>query len=612
MCGIAGFLSKKFTEQQLKGMTDILGHRGPDADGFYFDASKGIGLGHRRLSILDLSAAANQPFYSADGRYVMIYNGEVYNFREVAQKYKLQTRTQSDSEVIIEAFAQVGIEAINDLNGMFAIAIWDTKMEKLYLIRDRIGIKPMLYWQDDGYFAFASELKALLTLPVRKEINHESISNFLYLGYIPEDNTIYRNCYKLQPGHYAVLHNNGRLDIAPYWQLEDKLSPTVVSDEKAAKKTLRDLLESSVSYCMISDVPVGIFLSGGVDSSTVAAIAQSQLSRPVKTFSIGFKEEKFNESVFAAKVAKHIGSDHHEFILSEQDALQQVEKLLDIYDEPYADSSAIPTLLVSKMAREHVTVALSGDGGDELFMGYGFYTWARRLQQPLIKMFRRPIAKGLHSFGNNRLKRGSKLFDYPDQKTIKSHIFSQEQYYFTAAEIASLLKIPVPISFNEEIETNKRQLSAMEEQSFFDIKNYLPEELLVKTDRASMKCSLEVRVPLLDHRLVEFALNLSQDLKLRGDTGKYLLKEVLYEYVPKAMFDRPKWGFSIPLNIWLGRELKYLLDKYLCDEIIESCGLVNPAPVRKLKQEFLAGRDYLYNRLWVLILLHKWYKEKHS
>lgn len=611
MCGLAGFVSNSFDRQQLQEMTDCISHRGPDADGYFYDEGPGVGLGHRRLSIIDLSAAANQPFYSADGRYVMIYNGEVYNFMEVAEKYKIQPRTHSDSEIIIEAFAKAGIDSISDLNGMFAIVIWDRQLEKLYLVRDRIGIKPLYYWYEDGHLAFASELKSIFSLPIQRKIHPPSISNFLYLGYIPHEDTIYKNCYKLQPGQYAVLQK-GILEIFSYWDLESELDPAVVKDERAAKKTLNHLLQSSVKYCMISDVPVGVFLSGGVDSSTVAAIAQSVSTMPVKTFSIGFEEEKYNESVFAAKVARHIGSDHHEFTVTEKDALQLVDGLLDIYDEPYADSSALPTMIVSKLARQHVTVALSGDGGDELFMGYGFYTWARRLQQPLLKTFRKPLAKALYSFGDNRLKRGSKLFEYPDKARMKSHIFSQEQYYFTQEEIHSLLRHPQDITLNESITSKHRRLSAVEEQSFFDIKNYLPEELLVKADRASMKYSLEVRVPLLDHRLVEFALNLSQDLKLRGDTGKYILKQVLYDYVPATLFDRPKWGFAIPLRIWLSGELRYLLDKYLSDQVIEECGLVNPGPVRQLKQDFLAGRDYLYNRLWVLILLHKWYKEKHS
>jgi asparagine synthase (glutamine-hydrolysing) len=607
MCGITGFIGS-FSEAQLHLMTKCLQHRGPDAEGFYFE-QKGIGLGHRRLSILDLSEAGNQPFYSRDGRYVMVFNGEVYNFQELAVKYQITPRTHSDSEIILEAFAKKGIDSVQDFNGMFAIAIWDKLDEKLYLIRDRIGIKPIYYYTDKNNFAFASELKSLFTLPIQKKINSNSISNFLYLGYIPGEDTIFTNCKKIPAGHYAVMHK-GQFTVESYWQLEDQISAKVISDEHQAKKTLKNLLESSVNYCMISDVPVGIFLSGGIDSSTVAAVAQSQSNIPVKTFSIGFNEAKYNESKYAAAVARYIQSDHHEFTVTENDALHLVEKILDIYDEPYADSSAIPTLMVSQLARKHVKVALSGDGGDELFMGYGFYYWAKRLGNPFLKAFRQPLAKVLHATGDNRLQRGSKVFQYPSPGRRKSHIFSQEQYYFTEAEINRLLIRAGDITIDEHIASPARKLSWIEEQSFFDIKNYLPEELLVKADRASMHHSLEVRVPLLDHRLVEFAINLSEDLKLKGNTGKYLLKQVLYDYVPSSFFDRPKWGFAVPLRIWLAKELSYLVDKYLEKHIVDECGLVYSDQVEKLKKAFFGGKDFLYNKLWTLILLHKWYIEK--
>jgi asparagine synthase (glutamine-hydrolysing) len=610
MCGIAGFISTDFSRQQLQEMTDCLRYRGPDAEGYFFDEKKGVGLGHRRLSILDLSAAANQPFYSKDGRYSMIFNGEVYNFREVAEKYQIQTVTSSDSEVIIESFAKVGVDCFKDLNGMFAMAIWDNVDDKLYLIRDRIGVKPLYYYHRNNQFAFSSELKGLFLLPVKREINYESVSTFLYLGYIPGDATIYHHFNKLLPGHYAV-YQQGMLASYPYWWLDSKIGPVTATNESDAKDQLKQLLQSSVKYCMISDVPVGIFLSGGIDSSIVAAIAQSGSTSPVKTFSIGFKEEKYNEAKFAKKVAKHIGSDHHEFTVTEQDALHLVEKLTDIYDEPYADSSAIPTYMVSQLARSKVTVALSGDGGDELFMGYSFYYWARRLNNPFIKAFRKPIGELLYRLGGNRTKRASYLFRYPSETKRKSHIFSQEQYYFSEAEVRYIVKHQAKVSMDEYICTNKRKLSPEEQQSFFDIKNYLPEELLVKSDRASMQHALEVRVPLLDYRLVEFAMNLPTSLKLKGSTGKYLLKQVLYDYVPATFFDRPKWGFAIPLRIWLRKELSYLIEKYLSPSVVEECDLVQGHAVEEIKKEFFQGRDYLYNRLWVLILLHKWYKEKH-
>lgn len=607
MCGIAGFVGRNFTRQQLDKMTGILQHRGPDAEGFYFDEIAGVGLGHRRLSVLDLSSLANQPFRSRGGRYMMVYNGEVYNFKEVAAQFGIETITTSDTEVIIEAFAKKGVEAINALNGMFSIAIWDETEKKLFLFRDRVGVKPLYYCLDNGAIAFASELKALFTLPFPKEINQSAIADFLYLGYIPGENTIYTTYKKLKPGHYLVFDKE-RAAIDSYWRPEDKIEPDVLADESLAKKKLKELVFSSVELSMISDVPLGVFLSGGIDSSLVASVAQAISSSPVKTFSIGFRENKYNESPYARQVASLIKSDHTEFIVNHDDAIELIDGLTGIYDEPYADPSAIPTLLVSQLARKQVTVALSGDGGDELFWGYGFYFWARRLNRLPVKMFRKAIRSGLYNFGDNRMKRASFMFDYKPER-IKSHIFSQEQYYFTEREINELLLIPADLSIDEDIISCQRRLDVIEQQSLFDIKNYLPEELLVKTDRASMHHALEVRVPLLDYRLVEFALNLSPDLKLRGNTGKYLLKQVLYDLLPKEIFDRPKWGFAIPLQYWLSHELRFLLDKYLSESIVEGCGLVNNSKVQYIKQQFLTGKSYLYNRLWALIQLHKWYTE---
>jgi asparagine synthase (glutamine-hydrolysing) len=605
MCGIAGFVSKRYNDEQLRLITDTLSHRGPDANGFYFDAAAGIGLGHRRLSIIDLSAAANQPFYSQCGRYVMVYNGEVYNYQEIKAKYNLTTRTHSDSEVILESFAKNGVQSVQDLNGMFLIVIWDKQERKLYIFRDRLGIKPLYYYKKGNDFAFASELKALEQLPIDRSVRRTAIANYLYLGYMPGEQTIYEYCFKLMPGHYAVVSEE-HFDIQPYWKVEDQLQPQVLRNEAEAKAALQSLLETSVEYCMIADVPLGVFLSGGVDSSLVAAIAQKKSSQPVKTFSIGFTESKYNESGYAKAVADYLGTDHREFIISEKEAQEQIVNLLDIYDEPYADSSAIPTLLLSKLTREDVTVALCGDGGDELFMGYGFYNWARRLSNPLVKLMRRPIAQTLYALGNNRLKRGSFMFQYPDESRMKSHIFSQEQYNFTINELDALLLQPTGVDFDEGLGPVPRKLSAVEEQSFFDIKNYLSEELLVKVDRASMHHSLEVRVPLLDYRLVEFAINLDEQLKLRGDTAKYLLKQVLYDYIPASYFNRPKWGFAVPLRLWLRNELRFLLDEYLSERVTREAGVLRYEAVKQIKEQYLGGKDYLYNKVWLIILLHKW------
>lgn len=608
MCGITGYLGKSFNRDHLLAGATAIRHRGPDADGYFVDDNTGIGLGHRRLSILDLSAASNQPFYSQDGRYVMVYNGEVYNFKEIAHKYSIHTKTTSDSEVIIEAFSKVGLACLDDLNGMFAIAIWDKQEEQLYLIRDRIGIKPLYYAFTGTDLVFGSEIKAITAFPLSLTVDRQSISNFLYLGYIPDNRTIYQQIKKLRQGTYLVANKQGVTEHS-WWSVQKIAERNQVKSEAEYTRELGELVESAVNYNLISDVPLGVFLSGGVDSSLLAAVAQSQSNTSVNTFSIGFEDKKYNESAYAQQVANHIGATHHMFVVKEQDAVEMVSQLMDIYDEPYADSSAIPTLLVSKLARQKVTVALSGDGGDELFMGYGFYYWARRLQQPAIRAFRHPAALLLGTFGDDRIKRASHLFEYPDMATRKSHIFSQEQYYFMAKELKRLLVDPIPPAFPETVQVAGRPLSWAEEQSFFDMDNYLPDQLLIKTDRASMHHSLEVRVPLLDHRLIEFAVNLPEEYKLREQTGKYLLKQVLYKYYPKAFFDRPKWGFAVPIAKWLKQDLRFLIDTYLSKESVESCQLVHYKEVQRLLQQYDKGLNHLYARIWALVLLHKWIKE---
>ncbi|HYE75262.1 MAG TPA: asparagine synthase (glutamine-hydrolyzing), partial [Blastocatellia bacterium] len=486
--------------------------------------------------------------WTGDQRYVIVFNGEVYNFQEIAKDLDCDLRTTGDTEVIIEGFAKWGPKCVERFNGMFAFAIYDTQDKTLYLYRDRMGIKPIYYYWQNGLFAFASELKALLQLDQVKKnlsLNHQAINLYLHLGYIPEPHSIYNNIYKFPSGAYGVVKND-KLTIQSYWKLEDKVTAYKISDFNLAKAELKRLVESSVRYRMISDVPFGTFLSGGVDSSLVTAVAQSLSSSPINTFSIGFKEAKYNEAEYAAAVAQKLGTHHHEFRVNYDDALSLMDSILDSYDEPYADPSAIPTMLVSKLARQHVTMTLSGDGGDELFFGYGTYLWIRRLNNFLLKANRKLIATVLSRM-NSRYKRAAHLFRFSPSDDLRSHVFSQEQYFFRAAEVGDIL--------NPEFRTGKisfphpklaRELNDIEGQAFFDLQYYLKDDLLVKVDRASMKYSLETRVPLLDYRIVEFALNVSPDLKLHNGTMKYLLKEVLYDYVPREMFDRPKWGFTIP------------------------------------------------------------------
>jgi asparagine synthase (glutamine-hydrolysing) len=608
MCGISGFFTKEefYTKDDLVKITSAISHRGPDASGYYYDGQ--VGLGHRRLSILDLSDAANQPFFAGCGNYVIVFNGEVYNYQELIKELSVPLRTTSDTEVILELFIKEGPEFVHKLNGMFAFVIYDIKLKKIFLYRDRLGVKPLFYYNNNDTFIFSSEIKSILAVQkgIDKQMRLESISHFLHLGYIPEPLSIYTHIQKFPAGHYASVSKDD-FQITQYWNPEKKVTPYVLTEEKEAKEKLHELLQSSIRYRMISDVPFGAFLSGGIDSSLVSAIAHSQSKNPLKTFSIGFKEAKFNESDYAKKVALHLGTDHHEFILSEKDAKQHLLEVIEHFDEPFMDTSALPTYLVSKMASKHVKVVLTGDGGDELFMGYGAYPWAERLNTPWIRSTRKIINFLLSNTSNSRYKRAAHLFNYNKEENINSHIFSQEQYLFSQKELNELLlkeqKNATSISYHTD--STARKLSPSEKQALFDIKYYLKDDLLVKVDRMTMLASIEGREPLLDYRIVEFALNLSQELKIKNGCSKYLLKQILYDYIPESFFDRPKQGFAIPLSIWLKTDLRFLINENLLEEKIKKTNVVDYNYVKKLIQRFDSGDDYLFNRIWMLIILQR-------
>ncbi len=636
MCGIAGFYSPKasYSEVDLKKMTDAISHRGPDADGYFMDDV--VGLGHRRLSIIDLSDRANQPMISANDRYVIVYNGEVYNFSEISAKLQKDAgksafpkfKTSSDTEVLLESFSVRGVEFVNELNGMFAIAIYDKIEKSLYLFRDRMGIKPLYYYYDGENFAFASELKAITQLNNEYRLNHQALVSYLHVGYIPAPDSIYHNVKKLNSGTWMKISSEG-IESRRYWNLRNKISDDVIKNKQQAMIRLSDLLISSVQYQLKSDVPFGVFLSGGIDSSLVTAQAVLLSSVKVNTFSIGFEENSHNESEYAEAVAKHLGTDHHEFMVSYNDAINLIESIITTYDEPFADSSAIPTMLVSKLARQYVKVTLSGEGGDELFMGYGAYKWANRLNNPFLHLAKQPISQVLNQMPS-RFQRIAKMLEYNSESHIYGHIFSQEQYMFTEKELNNLFtsqfkqqldeyRIPSDISrlpglqfprFNPG-STSGRLLNKMELQAMFDLEYYLQDDLLTKVDRASMRYSLETRVPYLDHRLVEFALNVSPDLKIKGGISKYILKQVLYQYIPEKIFDRPKQGFAIPLNKWLLTSLRYLLDEFLAQSVIEKYNIVKYSEVESMIKRFETGSGYIYNRLWLLIVLHMWLERNH-
>ena len=622
MCGFAGYISTSscFSKEQLQSALSCLQHRGPDAEGMYFSPDGKVGLGHRRLSILDLSSGANQPMFSADGRYCIVFNGEIYNFKELKEQLAdkgASLKTTSDTEVLLELFVQQGPACFATMNGMFAFAIYDTQKNIITLCRDHVGIKPLFVYQDETTIVFGSELKVIKSLLENKlSINKSAVPYFLHLGFIPAPLTIYNKTNKFPSAHYAqitVSNTSPKLpamECIQFWKCENVFTDKKIQEEASAKIQLEKLLTDAVQKQLISDVPVGTFLSGGVDSSLVTAIAAKVSgANKIKTFSIAIDEGKFNESAYAGKVAAHLHTEHHEFKVKEKEVIELVDKLLPAFDEPFADTSAFPTMMVSRLARQYVTVALSGDGGDELFHGYGMYQWAKRLSAPHWQLMKSPLFAASRLL-NSKYQRIGNMFGYANKKHIITHTFSQEQYFFREQELQQLL---VNGNFNFDavntLPDEANQLSSAERQSFWDINNYLKDDLLVKVDRASMQYSLELRVPLLDYRLVEFALGLDEKLKNNNGQMKYLLKQVLFDYVPKEIFDRPKWGFGIPLNKWLKTDLKFLLDTYTSEQVIGKYNLVNYSIVNDIRQRYLTGTDYLFNRLWVIIVLHWWLEE---
>jgi len=612
MCGITGFISSKWVLNDLQKMTRKLKHRGPDAEGFYSNTEQDIFLGHRRLSILDLSDAANQPFYSSDNRYVMVYNGEVFNYQEIAAKYAIQTKTTSDTEVIIELFAKIGVDAFQEFNGMFAIAIWDTLEEKLTLVRDRFGIKPLCYYDGPNGFAFASELKAIIELPIPRLINTEALADYLFLEYIPKPNTIFQNIKKLANGCYLEVTNEVNVKIKSFYDIRDKYNPTPIKEENAIDE-FHSLLSKAVKSRMISDVPIGAFLSGGVDSSLIVAKFQEQSALPVETFTISFDEKKFDESSYARRVADILKTNHHEYKLPKEDIFNVLKDAVEFYDEPFSVSSVLPSLLISKVTKQHTSVALSGDGGDELFMGYNTYYWYNRIDT-LKKIGGNASLKLAGSIlkmlgGKPALK--SRYFEGANDTDPYLNLWSQEQQMFTQQEIGSLLnykyKHATTIPYWESLE--KISLSNEQAISFFDINHYLADDLMYKMDIASMRHSLEVRCPFLDYNLAEFAINLPLDLKINKGTQKYILKKALERYIPKDIIYRTKWGFSAPTEGWLKGSHSYLIEHYLNKSYIDAQGIFNSNEIEKLTFEFKSGNLFHNKRIWTLLIFQLWFEQ---
>jgi asparagine synthase (glutamine-hydrolysing) len=616
MCGIAGFLSTGAArpgEGLLGAMGDAMAHRGPDASGTYLSDDGRAGLSHRRLSILDLSPAGAQPMFSADGSLVLSFNGEVYNFREIREELTGRGhsfRGGSDTEVMLAAFREWGVDAaVRRFIGMFAFALYDIPARRLYLVRDRIGIKPLFLSRLPGLLLFGSTLSALLAYrEFPREVDRAALQYYLEFQYVPAPHAIYRSVEKVLPGHIVEIRDDGAISDRAYWDLFDhwRREGGRPGTGGEYEEELSALLDSSVRYRMISDVPLGAFLSGGIDSSLTVALMRKAASAPVKTFSIGFRESGYDESSHARNVAEHLGTEHHEKICTPQEALDLVRRIPEAYDEPFADSSAIPTMLVSEFTRQHVTVGLSGDGGDELFCGYPRYAWIRQgnAVRGIPGFLRRPLCSLLSRVPIHKVQRGAESVLHDDPAEMYFHtvgIFERRRLGEIIPEMVDDAHLSYFRTFRDP-----RGGNIVERAMATDLRTYLPDDILAKVDRASMAYSLEARVPLLDHRIVEFAARLPMGQKVRRGETKHLLRKILYRHVPRGLVDRPKMGFGIPVNRWLRRELRPLLDEYLGEDRVRREGFLRPDGVGRIVREHLSGsRDHQY-RLWALLVLAMW------
>lgn len=640
MCGIVGYWAfgggetADVMRRMVSQMADMLRARGPDDSGAWVDAEAGIALGHRRLSVVDVSSLGHQPMQSSSNRLVLTYNGELYNGDELRlelEKGGIRFRGHSDTEIVVEACAAWGVDvAVRRLSGMFAFALWDSEEKVLFLARDRVGIKPLYWgWQGTTLF-FGSQLKAFRPHPGwRPEIDRDTVATYIRFGYVPSPYAIYKGMAKLNPGHIMRFDHTGAPTISRYWNIDDSAaagqhSRARFSDDDEAADDLERVLMDSVKRHMISDVPTGAFLSGGIDSSLVASLMQAESSRSIKTFSLGFCEAAYDEAIHARSVARHIGSDHTELYITPKDAIEIIPDLPDWYDEPFADSSQIPTFLVSRLARKDVTVALSGDGGDELFAGYNRYLWGDRLRRGLmwvptpvrgkiadvlggipsafwdrvftvVPVSRRPPQAG------GKMHKLAGLLAHSDREALYRHLVSQwqkpEELLCGGNEMPTAL---------DDAALSQRMPDYLSWMQLMDMRGYLPDDILTKVDRASMAVSLEARVPMLDPQVVDFAWSLPRNMKIRNGDSKWLLRRVLYRHVPKALVDRPKMGFGVPIGDWLRNELRDWAEDFLNLKRLEDGGIFNSAPVRQMWDEHVAERQNWQYPLWVILMFQAW------
>ncbi len=642
MCGICGYISKKrITEEELRIMNDTMYHRGPNDSGVaIYEGRDGysIGLAQRRLSILDLSPLGHQPMHSANGRVSIVFNGEIYNFLELKEELKdYPYKSTCDTEVIIAAYLKWGIQMVDHIHGMFAIALYDRDTDDVFLIRDRIGKKPLFYWLDEGNIVFASELKPIMKFPGFKgEIRRQILPRYLYNQYIVAPETIFKDVYKLEPGS-ILKFNSGNVKKWKYWDIKEvyaRESKDPVTSYEEAKEGLKQRLRNSVAGRMIADVPLGTFLSGGYDSSLVTAIAQELSDKPVKTFCIGFDVPQYNEAKYAKEVAKHLGCDHTELYISEKEMFDLVNSIPQYYDEPFADNSEIPSMLVSKLAKKDVTVALSGDGGDEFFCGYNVYenvAQAQMLEIPgaiVNAVGKIPLGSGtlldkmpfkVRVVANNRdPETKTQLVSEGYVKAAHAFISGKEMLDvpMTAADyLATDYNLPdnvAPVLYPMESIYNVQNFQTR--RMLLDMDTYLPEDILVKMDRASMKYSLEARCPIMDTDVMEYSFRIPHKFKYMNGDKKHILKDIAYDYIPRELLDRPKTGFGVPMDQWLRGPLKEQLLDFSSTAFLKKQGVFNPEYVSKFINNYVVNGDggpatgANYSKIaWSFFIFQQWY-----
>jgi asparagine synthase (glutamine-hydrolysing) len=639
MCGITGFfaLSPSYSEENLqtltKVMTDAIRHRGPDDSGVWVDPTRGIALGFRRLAILDLSPSGHQPMLSPEGRFVIVFNGEIYNYANLREELRSLGHTflgTSDTEVMLASIREWGLgKAVQQFNGMFAFALWDRQECTLSLVRDRLGIKPLYYGWAGRTLLFGSELKALRAYPeFHPEINRDALTLYLRHNYIPAPHTIYTQVYKLPPASIltvSLAQQPGDVRPVSYWSarevMQNGLAHPFNGTEQEAVHELERVLLNSVRLRMIADVPLGAFLSGGVDSSTIVALMQKQSTIPVRTFTIGFHETGFDEAHHARTVAKHLGTDHTELYVTSEEAQAVIPRLPALYDEPFSDSSQIPTFLVAELARQHVTVSLSGDGGDELFGGYNRYFWTTRIWKKMGWIpapFRKFAAHGLAAFPPGFWNKAIGWTGYPnpgDKIHKLAEILGARTPSSIYLSLVSHWKHPEQVVLGGKEPTTAitdlslwlKKCSLPEQMMALDLITYLPDDILTKVDRASMGISLETRVPFLDdHKVVEFAWKLPLSMKIRAGQGKWILRQVLNNYVPQRLIERPKMGFGVPIDAWLRGPLRDWAETLLDDGRIRREGFFHPEPIRQKWTEHMNGTRNWQYYLWDILMFQSW------